>query len=589
MEKATPFSKKLPAVDYSAIRQSEKAKERAIERHTLTDYEANRLLKLLNARIDRRCESLRLYEPLPSQLEFHRSPAKERLAVGSNRSGKTTAACVEVAWAATGQHPHRKYPKGPLEIYLVAKDGRQIGEVWWHKLTQNAFYRIRDLKTKQWRAFRPGDPSDMQREDEKQVAPPLIPERFWEGEPAWEDKRLGIPKLLRLKNGTRIHFFTGNGKPPHGTAIHLAAFSEELGSELWYPEIAVRLAQHNGDFVWDATPQAGGEGLYELYLRSQQEAGKDCPKVTYHFMHIEANPHISQEARDTLRAKLTDPEQHAVRWEGKFPGSQLHIFPEWSEHAHVGTLTKEGWVLGPDCSEPHLPIPKDWTRYMVVDPGHTTCAVLFAAVPPPSFGEYVYIYDELYIQPCLNADHFAEMVLNKIQDDTFREFIVDSHGGRRTEEGSGLTVAQQYSRALARLKIKSQITGSSFIDGMDEVQAGNMAVHDWLHTRGATGDTKLRVLRGRAPNFVSEMKRYRKKRTPAGEILDEPYGKHDHLVSCIRYLRGRNPKWHKSTLKPVRKRDGLDLWNEFQAKARKKQGAGYVNLGPGTGQSYATR
>jgi hypothetical protein len=416
----------------------------------------------------------------------------------------------------------------------------------------------------------------------------LLPERFWAGEPAWEDKRLGIPKLLRLKNGTRIHFFTGNAKPPHGTQIHMAAFDEEIGSQLWYSEIAARLLRFKGKFIWSATPQAATEGLYELHLRAEAEEKKDKPGVTEHFLHIKNNPHIDEESKQILLGKLTDPEQKRVRWDGEYAGSQLHIFPEWNINIHGHQFVDEHG--GP------IPIPSNWTRYMVVDPGITVCAVLFAAVPPKEVGDYVYLYDELYIQNCMNADVFAAQVDQKVKDQHFHEFIVDSHGGRIREQGSGLTIAQQYSRALARRKIRSETTGSDFIWGMDDVLSGNMAVHDWLHIRANTGDAKLRVLSKPTeggslecllPNFDFEIKRYRKKRAPDGTITDKPYDKHDHLMSCLRYLRGRNPQWHPQVKRrTMRKRDGLSVLNDLKAREKTRYGSNqsYVNLGPGAGR-----
>lgn len=559
------------------------------ERRRLTDQELVRVRKLLAVAAERNREALKLYFPLPNQMAFHQSTAPERMIRGSNQAGKTLAAAVEVAWAATGQHPYLPYPKGGMEIYLVAKDGKQVGEVWWRKLClPGPFEMIRDEKTREWRSYQPWETSDQDRKSERVPAGPLIPQRFWDGEPIWENKGAMVPRILKLKNGTRIHFFTGNAKPPHGTQIHMAAFDEEIGSQLWYSEIAARLLRFKGKFIWSATPQAATEGLYELHLRAEAEEKKAQPAVTEHFLHIKNNPHIDEESKQILLGKLTDPEQKRVRWDGEYAGSQLHIFPEWNINIH-GHLHEDEHG-GP------IPIPADWTRYMVVDPGHAVCAVLFAAVPPKSVGDYIYLYDELYIQPCMNADMFAARVEAAIKDQHFYEFVIDSHGGRTTEQGSGLTIAQQYSRALARKRIASESTGADFIWGMDDVLSGNMAVHDWLHVRANTGDAKLRVLARRTaggslecllPNFDFEIKRYRKKRAPDGTITDKPYDKHDHLMSCLRYLRGRNPQWHPPVKhRTLRRRDGLSLLNDLKKRfGDPDRGTSHVNLGPGASHS----
>lgn len=565
----------------------------------LASHEARRIMKQIIWYAKRQKDSLRLYQALPHCEAFHRSDARQRIIVGSNRSGKTTATCWEIAAAARGEHPYLDYPKGGLEIYLVAKDGRQIGEVWWRKLTGSAFDIIRDTETDEWRTFRPWDKADRERQHEKIPAPPLLPEWTWKGKPVWEDKGLGIPRLLELLNGTRIHFFTGNAKPPMGTAIDLAAFSEEIGSTIWYAEIMARLVQKRGRFIWDATPLAGSEGLYDLHLRAEKESVKERPLVTEHFMHIEANPHIDAQAKQEFSEQLTDPEQHLIRYEGKFPGSLLHIFPEWS-------LKQHGVELPTDSEGRTMGIPKEWTRYVIVDPGNTVCAVLFAAVPPEKFGEYVYLYDELYLQPCLNADHFADQLQHKLQTDLAYDFIIDGFGSQRTEHGTGETVVQQYARALAKRGVRCHIRGSEFYMSYPEAKAGNLAVHDWLHVRRQTGNTKLRVLCNknsdgvlvcRLPNFDFEMKHYRKKQRADGVILDEPYGKHDHLVSCLRFLREYDPKWHSvPESQSPRKPDGYTIWKQLKKidreTTRGREGRDFTNFGPGRGgrnHNYSTR
>ena len=52
---------------------------------------------------------------------------------------------------------------------------------------------------------------------------------------------------------------------------------------------------------------------------------------------------------------------------------------------------------------------EEWCKYMVVDPGRSTCAVTFLAVPPPTMGRHVVCYDELYIHNC-TAAKFGDMV-----------------------------------------------------------------------------------------------------------------------------------------------------------------------------------
>ena len=96
--------------------------------NTLTASKLKMLQMLLHEKAYRLMQGLALYKPLPHQLAFHISQSLERLAFGSNRGGKTTAAAAEVAMAVTGNCPYYDYPKENGRCICVAKDGIKIGE-----------------------------------------------------------------------------------------------------------------------------------------------------------------------------------------------------------------------------------------------------------------------------------------------------------------------------------------------------------------------------------------------------------------------------------------------------------------------------
>ena len=87
-----------------------------------------RIAEVSAERKRRGSEGLRLYRPMPSQLDFHASMASERIVRGGNRSGKSMSAFAETASAATGipisgpdgnPLPY-KYPTNyPLMIWLI--------------------------------------------------------------------------------------------------------------------------------------------------------------------------------------------------------------------------------------------------------------------------------------------------------------------------------------------------------------------------------------------------------------------------------------------------------------------------------------
>jgi hypothetical protein len=91
---------------------------------------SKRSRKLLAKLAKLKAESLVLYNALPASREFHKSQAKWRVLDGSNRSGKTFAACVECARAWCGCDPYDKYPRVGGNSIVVGGDGDHVGMFW---------------------------------------------------------------------------------------------------------------------------------------------------------------------------------------------------------------------------------------------------------------------------------------------------------------------------------------------------------------------------------------------------------------------------------------------------------------------------
>lgn len=491
----------------------------------LNQYEGARLRKVLVEKAKRKIEGLKLYEPMPLQDDFHRSTSKERIIRGSNRSGKTLTCACECARACTGQDPYGKYPKTDGIFYCVGKDGRETGQVMWRKLSRaGAFKIIRDLKTGHWRTYRPNDPDDKPRLSEAKLAPPLIPPRLIK-EISWENKKESLPKIVRMFNGWELHFFSSLGKPPHGADIDGAWFDEEILDPDWYPEMAARLVDRNGQFMWSATPQAGTPLLYELHERAEEEASKGKNGIVEFVALLEDNTHMTPEQVADFEAKLPE-EERLVRVGGEFALLAFKVFPEYSRAIH--------WV-------DYFDVPIHWTRYAAIDPGRQICAVLFMAIPPPALGDFAYLYDELYIPNC-DAEQFGQRMAQKATGQSFEAFIIDHQEGRKVSAGEGLSIEDMYSMALKKHNVRCEATGHNFEWGAAEPVAGVEACRLWLRERGNVLP-KLRVMIQKVPNFDWEMRHYRYKRI-SGLVTEQPESRNRvHLMGCLRYLVQSQPKW----------------------------------------------
>lgn len=501
----------------------------------------------------RQQEALRVFRPLPEQERFFASHAPERLALGGNRGGKTVTTLVEIARAVTGQDPHDKYPKTDGIFILVAIDLKKCARVFYKGLFKSGLFKIvPDPVTGEWRGFRPDQDAEI--EHLSKPAPPLIPRRFLAGRISFGSVKDEEPKVARLKNGWQIWFYSSNGEMPQGVAVHGVCFDEELSREAWYGEMLLRLVDcrirdhrtgkiRGGKFIWSATPQAGTPLLYELYSRAFEEQeiaqeafekGEPIPTRTiesFSFL-MDTNPYIPAHSIETTKNQFRNrPEEYGVRIEGRFALTGARVYPEFMPkgvHGHEA-----------------FPIPDDWCRYAIVDPGRQVCAVLFVAIPPPSHpwrGRKV-IYDELYLRFC-SAPVFAKRFVDKVGDTRIHRGIIDHRAGRVTETGSGLTIEQQYTKSLKDQRFSFEVNGCAFSWASDDVKSGISAVQAMLQV--VEGKSELVVLWEKVPSLIWEMDRYCYKRQPNGlTITDDPVKLNDHACDCLRYLAMANLRYVK--------------------------------------------
>ena len=508
-----------------------------------SELEKKRAARLLIEIANRKREALMLYEPLFDQERFHASWARERIISGGNRAGKTLLAAVEVARAVTGQDPYGKYPARDGRIICVGLDLRHIGQVMWRKLARaGAFRMVRDPETDDWRSYRPWQPWDAVNYNSSRLAPPLIPQR-WIASISWKEKKANIPAVVRLKTGWEMLFASSDGKPHQGIDVDLVWFDEELTESTWYEEMAARLVDRRGRFIWSVTPQMGTEHLDTIHAR----AVEGDPGIEEFTTSLYDNPHVPEEEKLTFARKLS-PEDIAVRIYGKYASQGYLVFPSFSTLVHT-------------CSA--FEIPRNWTRYAAVDPGVQICAVIFLAVGPHA-NDQVFVYDELYIRRC-SAELFGKEMVHKAGSQVFEAFLIDSMSGKAHDIGSGKTVQDQYAAALAKHRITSSRTGSNFLWGSTDTKGGIEAMRTWLGI-GEDGKPKLQILNGKADNLIWELEHYHY-RLKQGRLTDDPAIKNDHAIWGLRALAAFNPGY----VKPSKKVADDPVYKAFLAKQKKQK------------------
>lgn len=505
------------------------------------------------------------------QEKIHQCRASEILVIGGNRSGKSLSTFVEDARAVCGKDPYKKYPEKDGVLVIVGKDWKHIGLVVYRLLfSEGAFRIIKDLKTGEWRAFNPA--TDEDRRADSRPAPPLIPKRLVKST-SWILKSAQYIQQCVLHTGWTIYFFSSEGDPVQGFSCDRVHIDEDVNNEAWVPELQARLVDRKGCFTWSAMPHSTNNALIGLKERAEEQEllyGEQSSIRMFKLRFLD-NPFLDQKEKEKSIARWAAIGQDTLRQraEGDFITDSVLMYPNFSPDIHG--MRRDTLQDGQ--------IPLDWTRYAVIDPGHSVTAVLFAAIPPSD--DQIVLYDQLYIRHC-NAKIFGEEFEKKVRDLYFHAFIIDAHGARIRDIGSGRLPSEQYTEELLKRNIRSEITGSSFLAGCDDIPARTEATRISLHIR-PTGTPMLRFLSGAVPDLEREIKRYRKKVNYVSGmpvVTDAPNTRGEcHIVQCMEYLCAYRPRYHKPPLRP----EAEPWWVKFLERRKKRLGGengAYVNLGP---------
>jgi hypothetical protein len=493
---------------------------------------------------ERAKDAIALFRALATQVGFIISLASERLMRGGNRSGKSTICAVEVASAALrrpivgpdGKALPFKYPTDrPLMIWCIGLGEDHIGSTIYRLLFEpGAFRVITDETTGQERAWNPNDPHDAAREADARPAPPLIPERYVK-DIAWTDKKAKVFTRVELTNGTVICAYTSKGDVKQGDPVDLIWVDEDIVNPDDIDEYRARLSDRKGRLIWSSWPRIANPALLAMSNMADEQRNLPNPDVASWCLVFSDNPYIdANEKRKRIAA--WGPLVARARDRGEFVLDTILMYPEWSEQRNC-TPPQAGleWddvdkILAANKFVP----PRDWTRRLFLDPGHGTTAVMFLATTPRELGNYVVMFNELYLHQC-TPEQCAEFVKPIVAGWRYYSFTIDYRFGRQHQVGSdGVTVRDLYAEAFKKFNIESATTGHTFKFSNDDVPAGLTAFRSWLIPQ-SNGRPKFRVVKHQCPNFVGEIQLYRKLLVK-DEASDKPAGgQKDHLMDDARY------------------------------------------------------
>lgn len=488
-----------------------------------------------------------MYRPMTETHEAaHRCALMEILFRGGNRAGKSIWAAAEFASAALGLpilgmdgNPlPLKYPKPPLTMWVIGYDLKHIGQTIYRLLfLPGCGGDIKVLPDGKggYRIYNPADQADLQRAHEAELAEPFIPARYVDQD-SWDwDKKAGnLFHSVKLKNGTRIFAFASTGNIKQGDAVDVVWIDEDIEYPEYVYDWRMRIASRQGRLFWSAFPWNKNDALRDMSERAAKQAETATPAVAEFRASFSGNKFIDAATKERMFRDLP-PEVQAARDLGDWCDESVLMYPEFSAARHgfpcklLGEDAKD-W-LATHCLDRELP--DKWTRFLTIDPGHATNAVLSLAIPPPEVGDFVVVEAEVYLR---NApkEKVALACKHMMRGRTYHAFFMDPHAGAQTTMGHYQTIREQYAQAFQEAGLKSVLTAHTFLLAEGKPENRWPVVRDALMPR-KDGTTRLRVLHEMCPKLVWEFNRYKRRVAQGGKREDIPVDRDNHAIHALEY------------------------------------------------------
>lgn len=393
---------------------------------------------------------------------------------------------------------------------------------------------IKDLRTGEWRTYNRADPSDAERYDKSKLCEPMIPPRLIDHSTwSWEEKKALQFKSVRLLNGAQIHCYPSSARnPKQGEAVSGIWIDEDIQYPEHLKEWQDRLTDEEGWFLWSVWPHVKNDALMGLLDRAEAAADEPRPQIQAFQLIMTQNPNLTDASKRQALNMMESEDEIARRDRGEL---QLDTLSMYDFYPNVHLVRKPDGKLNRDAApvtrlrelwaDSHC-FPRDWTRYLAIDPSHTRTGVLSFVIPPPhweNIGDIAICEWELMAKK-YSADMLAEALRRLMDNHTYEAFIMDRMAGRQTHAGRENTTFEVYSEAFASQKIFSRLTNNSFMPGCEVISTRVKCVREMLALQ-ENGVAGLMIVEDRCPELRREFNKYRKKivyMNGVETILDEP-------------------------------------------------------------------
>lgn len=423
------------------------------------------------------------------QLAFHKCNKKNRWVFGGNRSGKTECGAVEVVYMARGCHPFRKIEKATngWVVSLSTQVQRDVAQS-----------KILNYLNPEWI------------EDVVMLSGRK------------DNYANGVIDYILVKNVfgsiSKIGFKScDQGREKfQGTSLDYVWFDEEPPYDI-YAECRMRVLDKNGDIFATMTPLKGMTFVYDdIYMNRFNDSN-----IWYEFMQWDDNPYISEEAKNAMKASMSQDELRSRQF-GEFMDLGGRIYPEFDEQVNV--------------IEP-FDVPYEWQDKISIDPGLKN---------PLSCHWYAVDYDgNVYVV----AEHYEREKDIEYHSEKIHEISNQLHWHRNSNgmiEGLIDSAANQTTLA-ARKSVTDLFYDYNILVNSNvnkDVFSGVQRVKSYL--KNSLGESRLFIF-NTCKQMIKEMKGYRWGKG------DNPVKVDDHSMDELRYYimsrpENKKPKEEKTLI-----------------------------------------
>jgi phage terminase large subunit-like protein len=426
------------------------------------------------------------YIPHDKQLDFHQSPAKSRLYIGGNRSGKSFGSIAECVYWLRKQHPYRAIPVGDYEGCRGRLNTVDFTNGW-EKIIQPLL---------------------------KQLIPPSL---LIDG--SWDASYRRQEHVLHCANGSFLEILSYESDLDKfaGSSRHFVAYDEEPPQEI-YTENKARLIDTGGHEWFAMTPVEGMSWIYDtIYLPGME----GDPRFHITTVSMEENPHLGREEIAEFLGGLDEDERKA-RGEGQFIEIGGRIYKKFDpKPGGLHVLNREG-----------MRFPKQVPIGISLDHGfNNPTAVLWHALLPEG---KILTFHEHYLSGETVSYHARAIHEFNRANGIEPTILIADPSIKNTDPITGTSILQEYIKY-----------GLPFQLANNDVKAGIERVNGYLKPRmggeamwHCTSDCKM---------LIKEMGRYKwktytnKKLNVRYNRWEEPHKLNDHACDSLRYFMMSRP------------------------------------------------